>query len=142
MLTRDGVDGSRTVAVAGAALELGATTVMERRLGPLLARPYRTGRAGPVLKAARVGTIAGALGALGALGAVASARARRRSRLLAAISALLLNAGSAATRYGVFEAGMVSVRDPEYTMVPQRERLEARAAGERAASAGQTAVTS
>ncbi len=139
MLTRDGVDGSRTVAVAGAALELGATTVMERRLGPLLARPYRTGRAGPVLKAARVGTIAGALGALGA---VASARARRRSRLLAAISALLLNAGSAATRYGVFEAGMVSVRDPEYTMVPQRERLEARAAGERAASAGQTAVTS
>jgi hypothetical protein len=29
---------------------------------------------------------------------------------------------------GVFEAGMESARDPKYTVIPQRERLEARQA--------------
>jgi len=28
------------------------------------------------------------------------------------------------TRFGVFEAGMASARDPKYTVVPQRERLQ------------------
>jgi hypothetical protein len=32
-------------------------------------------------------------------------------------------AGSACTRFGVFEAGQASARDPKYTVVPQRERL-------------------
>jgi hypothetical protein len=27
---------------------------------------------------------------------------------------------------GVFEAGMASAKDPKYTVIPQRERLEAR----------------
>jgi hypothetical protein len=31
------------------------------------------------------------------------------------------------TRFGVFEAGLTSARDPKYTVVPQRERLEQRA---------------
>jgi hypothetical protein len=33
-------------------------------------------------------------------------------------------AGSACLRFGVFEAGQESARDPRYTVVPQRERLE------------------
>ncbi|NMH96925.1 NrfD/PsrC family molybdoenzyme membrane anchor subunit [Pseudonocardia acidicola] len=111
---------ARRVAVAGAALELAATAVMERRIG-LAARAYRTGRAGAVLRAAQAATVAGAAGA------ALSGRIRgRRGRLLSWASAALLNAGAAATRYGVFEAGMASARDPEYTVVPQRRRLAER----------------
>jgi hypothetical protein len=33
---------------------------------------------------------------------------------------------SAITRFGVFEAGLASARDPKFTVVPQRERLAAR----------------
>ena len=32
-------------------------------------------------------------------------------------------AGSACLRFGVFEAGQASTRDPKYIVVPQRERL-------------------
>jgi hypothetical protein len=35
--------------------------------------------------------------------------------------------GSALTRFGIFAAGVESARDPKYTVVPQRRRLEARA---------------
>jgi hypothetical protein len=35
-------------------------------------------------------------------------------------------AASVATRFGVFEAGVASARDPKYTVVPQRERLRGR----------------
>jgi hypothetical protein len=40
----------------------------------------------------------------------------------------MLLAGSAATRFGIFEAGMASARDPRYTVEPQRDRV-ASAAG-------------
>jgi hypothetical protein len=36
-------------------------------------------------------------------------------------------ASSALTRLGIFEAGLLSVRDPKFTVGPQRERLAARA---------------
>jgi hypothetical protein len=36
-------------------------------------------------------------------------------------------AGSACLRFGVFEAGQESAKDPKYVVVPQRERLAARA---------------
>ena len=36
-----------------------------------------------------------------------------------------LMAGSACLRFGVFDAGQASARDPRYTVVPQRERLAA-----------------
>ena len=49
-----------------------------------------------------------------------------RNRAGAVVAGALLAAGSLLTRFGVFEAGMVSARDPKYTVVPQRERLEAR----------------
>ncbi|MCW2616830.1 MAG: Polysulfide reductase, NrfD, partial [Frankiales bacterium] len=38
-------------------------------------------------------------------------------------SGAALLAGTACLRFGVFEAGQASARDPKYTVVPQRERL-------------------
>ncbi|MCW3008484.1 MAG: polysulfide reductase nrfd, partial [Solirubrobacterales bacterium] len=46
----------------------------------------------------------------------------------AALSGAALLAGSAATRFGIFEAGRASARDPRHTVIPQRARLEAEAA--------------
>lgn len=109
---------ARRMAVVGAAIELGAAQAMERRLGPLLAEPYRTGRAGTVHKVARALTAAGGVGALLA----------GRRRWLGAVSGALLVAGAASTRYAVFEAGRQSARDPKYTVIPQRARLDAQRA--------------
>lgn len=111
---------ARRVAVAGAALELVATTVVERR-DRFSAKAFRTGRAGAVLRAARGATAVGGVAAV-AGGLVGG----RTGRALDGVAALLLNAGSAATRYGVFEAGTATARDPAYTVVPQRERIAAR----------------
>ena len=47
-----------------------------------------------------------------------------RSRTVAVLSGAALLAGSACTRFGVFEAGQESAKDPKYTVVPQRERVE------------------
>jgi hypothetical protein len=44
------------------------------------------------------------------------------------LSGAALMAGSACLRFGVFEAGQASARDPRYTVVPQRERLDQRRA--------------
>ena len=52
---------------------------------------------------------------------------------------LLLMAGSACTRFGVFEAGQESAKDPRYTVVPQRERLDAAAPPSGAAEGGVSA---
>jgi hypothetical protein len=105
---------ARRLAVAGAALELAATHRVEHGMG-LVSEPYREGKAAPLLKAART------LTALGAAGAVLG----RRSRVVSILAGTALLAGSLATRFGVYEAGMQSARDPKYTVVPQRERLEA-----------------
>jgi formate-dependent nitrite reductase membrane component NrfD len=105
------------LAVGGAALELVMEHVMESSMG-LAAEPMHTGKAGKLMTASKVLTAVGALGAAVFTG---------RSRVGAGISGLALLAGSACTRFGVFEAGQQSARDPKYTVVPQRERLEARA---------------
>ncbi|WP_406690916.1 NrfD/PsrC family molybdoenzyme membrane anchor subunit [Saccharopolyspora sp. ID03-671] len=101
---------ARRMAVAGAVLELAASRRMESRMG-LAAEAYRTGRAGGVLRAARAATAAGA----------ALALSRRRPAGLAA--GALLTLGAIATRYGVFEAGRVTARDPRFVVEPQRERV-------------------
>lgn len=103
---------ARRMAVAGAVLELAATSRMERRLG-LAAEAYRTGRAGRVLRGARAATALGAALALPAL----SSRAARVA------SGVCLTAGAIATRYGIFEAGRETARDPRYTVEPQRRRI-------------------
>jgi hypothetical protein len=53
----------------------------------------------------------------------AAALLGRRSRALSALAGVALLASSAVTRFGVFEGGRVSARDPEYTIGPQRERV-------------------
>jgi Polysulphide reductase, NrfD len=115
---------TRQLAVAGAALELVAAQRIETRMG-LLSEPYHHGTAGRLLKLSRYLTIGGALGAV--LGA--------RSRVLSALSGAALLASSAATRFGVYHGGVHSAKDPKYTVVPQRERLERAAASAAAVTA-------
>jgi formate-dependent nitrite reductase membrane component NrfD len=110
---------ARRMAVLGATGELAAEQLMERRLG-MVAEALHEGKAGKRLKAAKALTAAGAIGA---------AAGARRSRALAALSGAALLAGSALTRFGLFEAGMASARDPKYTVEPQRERLRAASDG-------------
>jgi hypothetical protein len=103
---------ARRLAVAGAAIELAGAHRVETRLG-LLSEPYREGRAGRLLRTGRALTAAGVAGAL--LG--------RRSRVASALSGAALLAASVATRFGIFAGGVASAKDPKYTVVPQRERL-------------------
>ncbi|SCG36221.1 NrfD/PsrC family molybdoenzyme membrane anchor subunit [Micromonospora coxensis] len=110
---------ARRLAVAGAALELWGAHSVETRLG-LLSEPYRTGTAGRLLRAGRALTAAGVAGAL----------VGRRSRAVSAISGAALLAASVATRFGIFHGGVASARDPKYTVLPQRERIRRREAGE------------
>lgn len=105
---------ARRAAVLAAATELGAETVLRRRLGKL-GEPYHEGKAGRLMRAAGILTGAGALGA---------ATAGARSRAAAAGSGLALMAGSALSRFAVFQAGFVSADDPAYTVGPQRARLD------------------
>jgi formate-dependent nitrite reductase membrane component NrfD len=109
---------ARRMAIAGAAGELVAELLLERRLG-MVAEALHEGKAGRRLKAAKALTAAGAVGA-----ALSS-----RSRGAAAIGGAALLAGSALTRFGLFEGGMASARHPKYTVAPQRERLGAERAG-------------
>jgi hypothetical protein len=104
---------ARRLAVAGAALELAGSQRIERRLG-LLSEPYRTGRAGRLLRTGRALTTAGVVGAL--LG--------RRSKVMSVLSGAALLAASVATRFGIFDGGVASAKDPKYTVVPQRDRLD------------------
>ena len=104
---------ARRLAIGGAVLELLAERKMEHTMG-LTAEPLHTGTAGQLMQAAKALTIAGASGSLLA----------GRSRAIAAVSGLALMAGSVCTRFGVFEAGQASARDPKYTVVPQRERVD------------------
>lgn len=106
---------ARRLAVAGAALELAATGMLEHRLG-LQSEAYRA--PGP----ARLLRLAGGLTVAGAAGATAG----RRSRAASAVAGAALLAGSACTRVGVYRAGLVSADDPTYTVLPQRQRVEAR----------------
>ncbi len=106
---------ARRMAVGGALLELAMEQQMERSMG-ITAEPLHAGRAGHLMQASRLLTGIGAVGAV-ALG--------RRSRVAAAVSGLALLAGSACTRFGIFQAGQASARDPKYTVVPQRARLDA-----------------
>jgi len=101
---------ARCAAVLAAGAEEVATRAAERRLG-MVAETYRQGRAGTLLRAARVLTASGATTGL-VLG--------RRSRSAAVVAGLALLAGSACTRFGIFAAGVASAEDPKYTVVPQR----------------------
>jgi formate-dependent nitrite reductase membrane component NrfD len=109
---------ARRLAIAGALGEVTASRLLEARLG-LVAQAYTTGRAHRMRRAAEV---------LNVGGLAAAATLARRSRLAAAGAGLALLGGSVLQRFGTFEAGVASTTDPRYVVVPQRERLAARAA--------------
>jgi hypothetical protein len=107
---------ARRLAIGGVLLEL----IAERRLVGsvgISAETFRTGRARVLLRGS------GALAAGGLVGTVAFGR---RSRTLAGLSGGALVAASALSRFGIFEAGQQSARDPRYTVAPQRERIDGR----------------
>jgi hypothetical protein len=106
---------ARKMAVTGAAVELAVVSQVENDPS-IVSEPYHVGRAGKFMRAARACTGTGA--ALTVL--------TGRTRLGAVASGTLLAAGSLLTRFGVFDAGMASARDPKYTVIPQRERMAAR----------------
>jgi hypothetical protein len=108
---------ARAFAAVGAAGELVASRVMERRMG-LIREVYHQGAAGRCRRGAELLTVAGLAGAL---------LTAKRSRAGAAASGIALLSGSALQRFGVFEAGVASTKDPRYVVVPQRERLDAAA---------------
>jgi Polysulphide reductase, NrfD len=108
---------SRKMGVTGAAIELAAMHKVENDHG-IVSEPYHEGRAGKLMTAAKTCTASGA-----ALTVVAG-----RTRLGQIASGALLAAGSLLTRFGVFDAGMASAKDPKYTVIPQKERKAAREA--------------
>lgn len=107
---------ARRLAVGGALLELAVEHKMEQAMG-LTAEPLHHGRAGTLMRASKALTAAGAVGA---------AVVARRSRFGAVVTGAALLAGSACTRFGIFEAGQESAKDPKYVVIPQRQRLEGR----------------
>ena len=109
---------ARVFAAVGTVQELVASHVMEHRMG-LVRETYEHGQAARLGRAAEVLNVAGLLGTVFLAG---------RSRSGAAASGLALLAGSALQRFRVFDAGVESTKDPKYVVVPQRERLDARAA--------------
>jgi len=106
---------ARNLALLGAGLELAALERMTHRIG-LTGEPYTTGPGGRFLQVAR------ALSAAGAAGAVAG----HRSRAVTAAAGTAFLAASVLTRWGILRAGVESANDPQYTIVPQRERLRDR----------------
>jgi hypothetical protein len=109
--------------VIGAGAEMVAKNLLIKRLGPA-AEPYQSGRAGHLMQAAEILTIGGLSAA--ALGG--------RNRVVAALAGAALMASSALTRFGVFDAGRTSARDPRYTVVPQRDRIRRQDQSESAAA--------
>jgi formate-dependent nitrite reductase membrane component NrfD len=109
---------ARRLAVLGVIGDLAATQVMHRRMDPVAAEPLHEGRAGTLLRLSEGLAVAGGIGAL--LGG--------RHRGVAVAAGLSLVAASALTRFGIFEAGIHSAKDPRYTIEPQKRRLAARRA--------------
>ncbi|MBO0728019.1 MAG: polysulfide reductase NrfD [Acidimicrobiaceae bacterium] len=105
--------------IAGTA-ELAANRIMQQRMG-LAAEAFEDGRAKRYKRGAQ-GLVAGGVLTAGLLG--------RRNRVAAALSGAALMAGSACTRFAIFEAGIASAEDPKYTVVPQRQRLAERQASD------------
>ena len=106
----------RRVALLAAGVELAAGHRVESH--GLVSEPYTNGKGARLLKISRALAVGGALGAV--LGG--------RNRAVAGLAGAALVAGSACTRFGVFQAGLDSADDPKYTLSPQRDRLDARPA--------------
>ena len=98
--------------MAAAGTELALARRMCTRMHPAVAAAYHRGRAGRLLRAAEALTAAGAVGAVVGRGRPWAAR----------LGGAALLAGSACTRFAIFQADTQSVDDPDATVLPQRER--------------------
>jgi hypothetical protein len=108
---------ARRLAVAGAAAEIIAKELMQRRLGEL-SDAYDTGAAHRLGNLARTAIAAGA---------AAIALRGSRSRPVAVAGGAAVTAGAVLARWSVFRAGFQSAADPRHTVEPQRRRLSERA---------------
>jgi formate-dependent nitrite reductase membrane component NrfD len=104
---------ARRMGAGGAVAALAMEQRMVRSMG-LSAETLHNGKAKIFMNASRALTVAGALGTVAVGG---------RSRRGAALAGAALVAGAVCTRFAIFEAGQASARDPRYTVVPQRERI-------------------
>lgn len=112
---------ARTFAVTGVVGDLVAMHLMKQRMDPVAAEPLEQGKPGTWLTWSERLAVAGAVGTV--LGG--------RNRAVAAASGLALMSASLLTRFGVFNAGKESVKDPKYIVEPQKNRLaKRRMAGE------------
>lgn len=107
---RSDFDAAYRLAMIGAGVESLGGYGLETMPG-LAGEPYRTGRAGDLLTAARYLTISGGITALAA----------RRNRLAAAAAASLLTAGGLCAKFAVLRAGKASAADPKYVVATQRQ---------------------
>jgi hypothetical protein len=109
---------ARNLAVIGAACDLVSARLTEHLMDPVTREPLHNGRPGRMLEWSE------RLAAIGGVGALLGGR----NRVTAALSGLVLLSASALLRFGFFEAGKESARDPRYTIEPQKRRLAARRA--------------
>jgi hypothetical protein len=105
---------ARRLALGAAAVDLGVTWIMERRLGAH-GMPYRHGTALRLARLSRGCNVAGAT--------LLQLRGRR-SRPAVVAAGALLTAGALSNRLSVFHAGRQSAADPKYVIGPQREGIE------------------
>lgn len=104
----------RRLGIAAGAAELGLVKLMKHNMAEVGEAYKENKKARRYERAAQVTTGAGiALGAL--LG--------RRSRAASALAGSGLLAGSALTRFAIFEGGLMSAENPRYTVVLQHKRM-------------------
>ncbi len=116
---------ARRMALAGASSELAAERRMDESMG-LAAEALHTGTPGRLMRASKAMTVAGAA-VTAAVELMSPPRASNRWVRAASVAAgAALVAGSVCTRFAIFGAGQESARDPKYTVVPQRARVERR----------------
>jgi DMSO reductase anchor subunit len=107
----------RRLGVVAGGLELVMDKFMEKRMG-MVGDAFKEHKPHRYSRLAEASTVAGV---------ATAALLGRRSGLARRFAGACLVAGSAFTRFAVFEAGLASAEDPKYTIVPQRERVNAMA---------------
>jgi formate-dependent nitrite reductase membrane component NrfD len=121
---------ARRMALAGAVGELAAERRMDESMG-LAAEALQTGTPGRLMRAGKAMTVLGIAAAAAVELLLSPPRASSRwARAASAAGGAALVAGSICTRFAIFGAGQESARDPKYTIVPQRERLDRRGVAE------------
>jgi formate-dependent nitrite reductase membrane component NrfD len=111
----------RRLGITAALAEWGLLQLMKRSMGEA-GEAFSESEKGHRYERAAAAAIAG--------GVALAALAGRRSRLASALSGSAIVAGSALTRFAIFEAGVTSAENPRYTIVPQRRRLAQRQRGD------------